>query len=480
MATSTETTIFITNLVTGNQSSGNETTTTTTTNAVETTYLPADDVTDDDVSTEVKAASASVLTILCIASFALNILTLLVLVKATQWKKSANYLLVNVTVADLLMTLLWGVPAIVSAASWEWNLGGEFCTFHEFIGTWCHVVVVHSLVTVGVEKFVLFWKPSKHKEVFYRTVVLVLITGIWIFDLVIALFPLMGWGEVWYSPYQFQCVEDYKISYSLLNFNFVVIYLIPTVAIVVLYSLAIHKIRVIRKKSGPSRNGKFIIEEDRNVPHETFGQKYAKQQRKYKALGKPKKRSLTSSVMKEKERKEMAKDKNKGNFEEKDDGYESNSKIEDDSSEYEGPEDYETLNEKKKALDRKRVYLFKEQEFMFALTIFAATMVYLACWFPILAVSYYWAYNFESPPSDAVVAALAGLTFLGLSVKPIVYLTCRQARISVRQAIQKYSDKKSDKVENKSNKDDIKTGENKINHLETSTKQDYAVDMTTE
>ena len=232
MATSTATTIFITNLVTGNYSSGNETTTTTTTNAVETTYLPA-----DDVSTEVKATSASVLTVLCIASFALNILTLLVLVKATQWKKSANYLLVNVTVADLLMTLLWGVPAIVSAASWEWNLGGEFCTFHESIGTWCHVVLVHSLVTVGVEKFVLFWKPSKHKEVFYRTMVLVLITGIWIFDLVIALFPLVGWGEVWYSPYQFQCVEDYKISYSLLNFNFVVIYLIATVAIVVLYSL---------------------------------------------------------------------------------------------------------------------------------------------------------------------------------------------------------------------------------------------------
>lgn len=64
MATSTETTIFISNLVTGNQSSGNETTTTTTTTAVETTYLPADDVTDEDVSTEVKAASASVLTVL--------------------------------------------------------------------------------------------------------------------------------------------------------------------------------------------------------------------------------------------------------------------------------------------------------------------------------------------------------------------------------------------------------------------------------
>ena len=184
--------------------------------------------------------------------------------------------------------------------------------------------------------------------------------------------------------------------------------------------------------------------------------------------------------MKENERKEMEKDNTKGNFEEKDDGYESNSKIEDDSSEYEGPEDYETLNKKKKALDRKRVYLFKEQEFMFALTIFAATMVYLACWFPILAVSYYWAYNFESPPSDAVVAALTGLTFLGLSVKPIVYLTCRQTRIPVREAIQKYSDKKSDKVENKSNKDDIKTGENKINHLETSTKKNSAVDMTTE
>ena len=50
----------------------------------------------------------------------------------------------------------------------------------------------------------------------------------------------------------------------------------------------------------------------------------------------------------------------------------------------------------------------------------------------------------------------------------------------MREAIQKYSDKKSDKVENKSNKDDIKTGENKINHLETSTKKDAAVDMTTE
>ena len=266
MATSTATTIFVTNLVTGNYSSGNETTTTTTINTpvpVETTYVPADAVTDEDVSIEVKAASASVLAILCIASFVLNILTLLVLVKATQWKKSANYLLVNATVADLLMTILWGVPAIVSAASWEWNLGEAFCTFHEFIGTWCHVVVVHSLLAVGVEKLVLFWKPSKHKEVFYRTVVLILITGIWIFDLVIALFPLMGWGEVWYSPYQFQCVEDYKISYSLLNFNFVVIYLIPIIAIVVLYSLVIHKIRVIRKKSGSRRNGKFILEEDR-------------------------------------------------------------------------------------------------------------------------------------------------------------------------------------------------------------------------
>ena len=490
MATTAATTIFQTTLVTGNNSSGNETTTTTTataTTAAETTYVPEDAATDDNISTEVKAASASVLTILCIASFAVNILTLFVLVKASQWKKSANYLLVNVTTADLLMTLLWGVPAIVSAASWEWTLGEAFCIFQEFIGTWCHVVVVHSLLAVGVQKFVLFWKPSKHKEVFYRTVVLVLITGIWVFDLVIALFPLMGWGEVWYSPYQFQCVEDYKISYSLLNFNFVVIYLIPTVSIVALYSLVIHKIREVRKKSGPRRNGKFVLEEDKNVPHETYGQKYAKRQRKYKALGKSKKMSFTSPAMKVKESEERVKDddpipsKTEGNFEDKDDGYESNSKIEDDSSECEGPEDYETLNAKKKALDQKRVYLFKEQEFIFALTVFAATMVYLACWFPILSVSYYWAYNFESPPSDAVVAVLTGLSFWGLFVKPIVYLSCKQVRISVREVMQNYSNEKSDnKVVNKLKKDDLKTGESKINHPEEISKKDSAVDMTAE
>ena len=191
--------------------------------------------------------------------------------------------------------------------------------------------------------------------------------------------------------------------------------------------------------------------------------------------------------MKEKENKERVKDddpnpsKTKGNFEDEDDGYESNSKIEDDSSECEGPEDYETLNEKKKASDQRRVYLFKEQEFIFAITIFAATIVYLACWFPILVVSYYWAYNFESPPSDAVVAVLTGMSFLGLSAKPIVYLTCKQARISVREAMQKYSNEKSDnKVVNNSKKDDLKTGKSKINNPEEITEKDSATDMTAE
>ena len=452
MAWNTEaTTILVTDIVTG--TNDNETTTiaaTTTTTPVQTTsailiVTPK----DDTESIEIRSAIASVLTAICVASLVLNIITLFVLTKAPQWKKSANYLLINITVADLLMTLLWGIPAIIVAASWEWSLGDGFCRFHEFIGTWCHVVVIHTFIALGVEKLMLFWRPSKHKEVFYPTVVLVLIAGIWLFDLVIALFPFMGWGVVAYSPYQFQCAEDYKHSYSLLNFNFVVIYLIPIIAIIALYSIVIHKVRKVRSRISPGKDGKLVLEEDKNVPHESYGQKYAKQQRKYKAFGKQQKKSVMSP----------GKSENKGNEKEnhlggqddgyesnrQDDGHESNSKNDDESSNDEGPQDYETLYEKKKASLKKRVYLFKEQEFKFALTIFFVTLAYFCCWLPLLVISYYWAYNFETPPSNVMIESFTCLTFFGLCVKPILYVINKQVRKSIRQAVIKHEESTTQK-----------------------------------
>lgn len=372
-------------------------------------------------SADVQNVAASVLlsfilAILFIAGILFNGLLIFVFIRIRQIRRPANYLLINVTGVDLVACFLWIIPSLVSAATWRWIFGDGFCVFHSFACTLCLSLTSHTFVAIAFEKFLRFWWPAKHGMVFHKKVVIILLMGIWCFDLVIACLPLMGWGKVAFSSYQFQCSVDYEKSISHLNFSFVVLFAIPFVLSAFLYLVAAIYIRRRLRQITPG--GKDVLQEDKNVPHESYTKRLEKQGKKVQD------QKYTEKMKKRQEEAKKAKNNKSELVYSNVYGSSSDNSS---SSEEELPErvdDYitrhkrETDNRKRK---RKRIYVYKPRHYLMTLATFVAWLVYMLLWLPYWIITYYWALNYWEPPSWGLYSFFTLLTFFGVSIKILIY-----------------------------------------------------------
>ena len=374
-------------------------------------------------SADVQNVAGSVfLTLFLVILFGLalffNVLFIFVYCRVRHIRRPYNYLLLNITLIDLLATLLWIVPSIVAAAAWRWLFGDAFCAMHSFMCTLIISLTTHTFVAVAFEKFLRFWWPSKHTLLFHKKIVIILLLGIWCFDIVIAALPLMGWGKALFFTYQFQCSIDFEKSLSHLNFSFVILFAVPFALSAVLYAVAAIYIRRRLRQITPAR--KDVLQVDKSVRHESYATRLSKQQKKvqdHKYIEKTKK----------KKKKTQNGDEKPGN--EVEDAYAQayGSSSDSSSSEEELPEyvdDYiprykREHNRKKRK--RKRIYVYKRRHYLMTLATFVAWLVYMLLWLPYWIISYHWALNYWYPPSWALYSFFTLLTFFGVPVKVFIY-----------------------------------------------------------
>ena len=384
----------------------------------------------------------TVLIIIFLLTVVLNVFVLFVFFRVKRpIRRPPNYFLASLAFLDIISAAAWVIPAIIAAITWDWIMGDHMCRFHAFAAMWGYCMNMHFFVTITFEKFLKILFPSKHKDAFYnKKIVVIIIFALLVFDTVISFLPHVGWGRIAFFTYHFQCVPDYEFNASHLTFVFIVTYALPIVIIVILAICILWKIKSLKQKVGPSTNEKFILEERKDVPKESFAERLKKQQASFQKAGMKKKKPKIGG---KKHKKNGKKDPEQGGS---DDGYisESSSSA---SSHYESStddedtyirdyDDYKRMkNQQAEAKKQKRVYTFRRSDLLLAITILICCAIYSLLWLGYWVCNFIWVYDPLSMTHDAYLFFTL-MTFVALCFKPFIYATNRQLRHACVQAFQ--------------------------------------------
>ena len=333
----------------------------------------------------------SVVTVVALLSSLLfNIVALLLFSRSRKLRRPANMLLASLALADGLAALLWLLPALVVASSWRWPLGSGLCKAHGFFGLLFFILNTFTLTVVAVEKFFKAFFPRQHSDAFSKyTIVTVVVATLWLSAPVLAMLPLVGWGEVVFFNYQLQCVSDWVESESHLHFHFTVSLFLPTVAMLALYVVTLTKMR-------RTNNAQLLL------PSSTaYADTLHRQQEKFKA-------SHTDS------------DSSDADFTDEDETF----------PDY---EDYRATKMSREAdRQRRRAFALRKEHLRAAVAMAAVSLIFVCLWLPFVVVTFLWVHD-PSAVSESVYSVTSVITFFGVSFKPLIYISLPRFRLALRK-----------------------------------------------
>ncbi|GFN98768.1 melatonin-related receptor [Plakobranchus ocellatus] len=118
----------------------------------------------------------------------------------------ANFFVVSLSVADILVSAL--VTPIVTATRWKrmWLLGAAACDLQAIINHTCLFASLFNLAAIAVSRLVVTRRPGRYHSLFSTNYCCLYISIIWCFSIVYSLLPVMGWGEFRYDAKRYNCI----------------------------------------------------------------------------------------------------------------------------------------------------------------------------------------------------------------------------------------------------------------------------------
>ncbi|XP_016086323.1 opsin 8, group member a [Sinocyclocheilus grahami] len=168
-----------------------------------------------------------------------------VLVTAT-WRhsvlKAPELLTVNLAVTDIGMALSMYPLSVASAFNHTWIGGDPSCLYYGLMGMTFSVASIMTLAAMGLVRYLVTGNPPKSGSKFQRKTISILIGVIWLYSLLWAVFPLLGWGRYGPEPFGLACSVDWAgYQHSLNGSSFIMALailctLIPCAVILFSYS----------------------------------------------------------------------------------------------------------------------------------------------------------------------------------------------------------------------------------------------------
>lgn len=183
---------------------------------------------------------------LLILAAAANVLVIIVVIKYHYMRSVTNYFLVNLSVADLLVTLICMPVAISQAVIKIWLYGEFMCKITYYMQGVSVGASVFTITAMSIDRYLAIRHPMAFRKIFNRTTTLFVIVILWIVAL--SIFAPVIWvrqvemidiGEPNLNLPGF-CIEKWpdnqeRLVYGVLCFVFV--YAIPGSVVVLAYSL---------------------------------------------------------------------------------------------------------------------------------------------------------------------------------------------------------------------------------------------------
>nr|XP_015207099.1 PREDICTED: opsin-5-like isoform X2 [Lepisosteus oculatus] len=203
------------------------------------------------MSPAVDYGAGAFLLLIAVLSAVGNLSVLITAFKRSSHLKAPELLSVNLAVTDLGMAITMYPLAIASAWNHAWLGGDTSCIYYGLMGFLFGVTSMMTLAVMAVVRFVVSTSLQSPREKISRRKIHVLIIFTWLYSLLWAVFPLLGWGKYGPEPFGISCTiawaEFKENGSSFLICIFTLCTIIPAVTIIACYFGIAWKLHVAYK-----------------------------------------------------------------------------------------------------------------------------------------------------------------------------------------------------------------------------------------
>ncbi|MEE6514005.1 hypothetical protein FKM82_021916, partial [Ascaphus truei] len=161
-----------------------------------------------------------------------NIMVILSVVTNKQLRIATNYLIVNLAIADLLLsTTVLPFSATLEIVDY-WVFGRIFCDVWAAMDVLCCTASIFSLCAISIDRYIGVRYSLQYPTIVTRRRAILALLCVWIVSAVISIGPLLGWKQQVPKDDRF-CEITKEPFYAL--FSSLVSFYIPLIVILVMY-----------------------------------------------------------------------------------------------------------------------------------------------------------------------------------------------------------------------------------------------------
>ncbi|XP_053192643.1 opsin 8, group member b [Scomber japonicus] len=187
------------------------------------------DIYSSTLSPALDIGTGCYLLVLAVLSILGNLLVLIMAFKRSSKMKPPELLSVNLAVTDLGAAVTMYPLAVASAWNHHWIGGDVVCIYYGLAGFFFGVASIMNLTILAIVRFIVSLNLNSPKEKISWTKVKILCLWSWLYALLWALFPLLGWGRYGPEPFGLSCSlawgqmrhEGFSFVISMLTFNLI-------------------------------------------------------------------------------------------------------------------------------------------------------------------------------------------------------------------------------------------------------------------
>ncbi|NXY19060.1 OPSO protein, partial [Atrichornis clamosus] len=196
---------------------------------------------------------AAVMLVVTSLSLAENLAVILVTFKFKQLRQPVNYIIVNLSVADFLVSLTGGTISFLTNLKGYFYMGYWACVLEGFGVTFFGIVALWSLALLAFERYIVICRPLRNTRWRGRHAALG-IAFAWTYSFIWTIPPTMGWSSYTTSKIGTTCEPNwYSGAYAdhtyIIAF-FTTCFVVPLLVILVSYGKLVQKLKKVSDVQG--------------------------------------------------------------------------------------------------------------------------------------------------------------------------------------------------------------------------------------
>ncbi|XP_050995214.1 opsin 8, group member b [Labeo rohita] len=227
------------------------------------------DIYSSKLSPAVDYGVGAFLLLIAILSIVGNLMVLVMAYKRSTHMKPPELLSVNLAVTDLGAAVTMYPLAVASAWNHHWIGGDVTCVYYGLMGFFFGAASMMTLTIMSIVRFIVSLTLQSPKEKISKRNAKILVVTTWLYALLWALFPLIGWGKYGPEPFGLSCTlawrEIKEQSHSFVITIFIMNLILPAVIIISCYSAIALKLYITYKSMDDSNHIPNMIKMQRRL-----------------------------------------------------------------------------------------------------------------------------------------------------------------------------------------------------------------------